>query len=158
MDSPWFNDACEDEFSNSSGETEPLCLRQGRSVSCYRIGTDIHQPSFLSLTNHLITKYGEEIGKKSADRDQQLLNQINIDDNHGKFENPIIVIDDNNKDRLNAYPCNNLSRSMPINLKAKPIQRYSADETYDVIQSKIAKQLCQRHKQIWERIGYVYQK
>ena len=123
-----------------------------RSSSNYRIGVDIRQPSFISLRGHIITKSGECLGDFSKEQEKTTLDQINIINNDGHFDNPIIVIDDDAKELVadgkhHGFPLSTKTYSTDHQNQTQPLPPH-------LLQKRIQLQLYKRNAQFWEEIGY----
>ena len=129
-------------------------LKFMRSASNYRIGVDIRQPSFISLRGQIVTKSGETIGQFSQDDEKTTLDQINLVNNNGQFDNPIIVIDDDSKE----FCCN----EQPLDLSktlTKPFIENKNENTNQplpigLFQKKLQSHLYKKHASFWKEIGY----
>ena len=116
--------------------------------STKQISFELRQPSFISLTGLVITKGGEEIGSSTNQDSLSTLDMINLQNNDGQFENPILVIENTDYINANKYPDQRQNSFDHFHIPQKKATNFSE------VQTLTAQRLRSRNMEFWKQIGY----
>ena len=131
------------ETNSDEEEEERISLSASKQISF-----GLRQPSFISLTGQVITKGGEEIGSSTSQETLSTLDLINIQNNNGKFENPILVIENADCINVDNYPDQRQNSYDHFNLPEKRPTNFAE------VQALTAQRLRSRNQDLWRQIGY----